>query len=159
MSNDTEQEFLCDGITEEIITALSKVPNLLVIARNPTFTYKGKPVKIQDVSKELNVRYVLEGSVRKADDRVRITAQLIDVEGEHHLWAERYDRELRDIFALQDEITMKVISELPIVQETQKHSYRAARSTSNLEAYLTLMQANYHIYKLNPKDNIRAKQL
>ncbi len=105
ISGDPEQEYFSDGITEEIITALSKVPKMFVIARNSTFTYKGKPVKVQQVSKELGVKYVLEGSVRKAGNRVRITAQLVDAITGHHLWAERYDRDLEDIFALQDEIT------------------------------------------------------
>ena len=97
-------------MTEEIITALSKVPNLFVIARNSTFTYKGKPVKVKQVSEELGVRYVLEGSVRKDGDGYGSAAQLIDALSGHHLWAERYDRDLKDIFALQDEITMKVIT-------------------------------------------------
>ena len=114
MSEDPDQEFFSDGMTEEIITALSKVPNLFVIARNSTFTYKGKPVKVKQVSEELGVRYVLEGSVQKSGDRVRITAQLIDALTGHHLWAERYDRDLKDIFALQDEITMKVITGLQV---------------------------------------------
>jgi adenylate cyclase len=108
ISGDPEQEYFSDGITEEIITALSKIPKMLVIARNSTFTYKGKPVKVQQVGDELGVRYVLEGSVRKAGNRVRITAQLVDADTGHHLWAERYERDLKDIFALQDEITYKI---------------------------------------------------
>ena len=107
MSGDPKQEFFSDGITEDIITALSKAPRLLVIARNSTFTYKGKPVKVKQVSEELGVRYVLEGSVQKSGDRVRITAQLIDALTGHHLWAERYERDLKDLFALQDEVTTK----------------------------------------------------
>jgi adenylate cyclase len=99
ISGDPEQEYFSDGITEEIITALSKIPKMLVIARNSTFTYKGKPVKVQQVGDELGVRYVLEGSVRKAGNRVRITAQLVDADTGHHLWAERYERDLKDIFA------------------------------------------------------------
>ena len=114
MSDDPKQEYFSDGLTEEIISALSKVPKLFVIARNSTFTYKGKPVKVQQVSEELGVRYVLEGSVRKAGDRVRVTAQLIDATTGHHLWSERYDRELKDIFALQDEITMKIITAMQV---------------------------------------------
>ena len=110
MSEDPKQEFLCDGMTEDIITALSKIPRLFVIARNSTFTYKGKPVKVKQVSEELGVRYVLEGSVQRSGDRIRITAQLIDALTGHHLWAERYDRDLKDIFALQDEITMKILT-------------------------------------------------
>ena len=110
MSEDPKQEFFCDGMTEGIITALSKVPRLFVIARNSTFTYKGKPVKVKQVSEELGVRYVLEGSLQKSGDRVRINAQLIDALTGDQLWAERYDDDLKDIFALQDEITMKILT-------------------------------------------------
>jgi adenylate cyclase len=102
MSDDPKQEYFSDGITEEIITALSKTPKLLVIARNSTFSYKGKAVKIKQVAEELGVRYVLEGSVRKTEGKVRITAQLIDAKTGHHLWAERYERDLKDIFDIQD---------------------------------------------------------
>ena len=110
MSKDPDQEFLCDGMTEEIITALSKVPGMFVIARNSTFTYKGKPVKVKQVSEELGVRYVLEGGLQRSGDRVRVTVQLIDALTGNHLWAESYDRDLKDIFALQDEITLKVLT-------------------------------------------------
>jgi TolB-like protein len=112
LSEDPKQEYFSDGLTEEIITALSKVPKVFVIARNSTFSYKGKPVKVNQIAEELGVRYVLEGSVRKAEDRVRITAQLIDAIKGHHLWAERYDRDLKDIFAIQDEITKEIIAAL-----------------------------------------------
>jgi len=115
MSEDPKQEYFSDGITEEIINALSKTPKLFVIARNSTFTYKGKPVKVQQVGRELGVKYVLEGSVRKAGNKVRITAQLVDAKTGNHLWAERYDRELKDIFAIQDEITMKIVTALRII--------------------------------------------
>ena len=114
MSGDPKQEFFSDGITEDIITALSKVPRLFVIARNSTFTYKGKPVKVKQVSEELGVRYVLEGSVQRSGDRIRITAQLIDALTGHHLWAERYDRDLKDLFALQDEITIKILTAIQV---------------------------------------------
>jgi adenylate cyclase len=114
MSGDPDQEYFSDGITEEIISALSKTDKLFVIARNSTFTYKGKPVKVKQVAEELGVRYVLEGSVRKSEDRVRVTAQLIDAIKGHHLWSDRYDRELKDIFAVQDEITMKIITALQV---------------------------------------------
>ena len=114
LSGDPKQEFFSDGITEDIITALSKVPRLFVIARNSTFTYKGKPVKVKQVSEELGVRYVLEGSVQRSGDRVRITAQLIDALTGHHLWAERYERDLKDLFALQDEVTMKILTAMQV---------------------------------------------
>ncbi len=109
ISGDPKEDYLSDGITEQIITALSKTPKMLVIARNSVFTYKGKPVMVQQVSEELGVRYVLEGSVQKSGDRLRVAAQLIDAKTGNHLWSERYDRELKDLFAIQDEITMKII--------------------------------------------------
>ena len=114
MSNDPEQEFFADGMAEDIITALSKVNDLLVVARNSTFTYKGQAVDVKQVSREQGVRYVLEGSVRKAGNRVRINTQLIDATTGHHIWADRYDRDLDDIFAIQDEITREVIVALDV---------------------------------------------
>lgn len=114
MSGDPEQDYFSDGITEDIITALSRISDLFVIARNSSFVYKDKPKRIVDVAGELGVRYVLEGSVRKAGNRVRVTSQLIDANAEHHLWAERYDRDLDDIFAIQDEITHKVTVALQV---------------------------------------------
>ena len=114
MSNDPEQDYFSDGITEDITCDLSKISSLFVIARNSAFTYKGKAVKVQDVSREMGVRYVLEGSVRKADNQVRITAQLIDATTGEHLWSERYDRPLKDIFALQDEIVQKIVTTLKL---------------------------------------------
>ena len=114
MTGDQTQDFFCDGLSESLITALSKVPQLFVIARDSTFSYKGKGVKTSQVSEELGVQYVLEGSVQKAGDRVRVTAQLIDALKGHHLWSERYDRSLKDLFDLQDEITMKILTELRV---------------------------------------------
>lgn len=110
MSDDRNQEYFSDGLTEEIITALSKTPQLFVIASNTTFTYKGRPVKSKQVSEELGVQYVLEGSVRRAGDGIRITAQLIDALKGQHLWSERYDRDLKDLFAVQDDITKRIIT-------------------------------------------------
>ena len=136
MSTDPEQEYFSDGITEEIITALSKTPKMFVIARKSTFSYKGKPVKVNQVAEELGVRYVLEGSVRKAGDRVRITAQLIDALTGRHLWAERYDRDLKDIFAVQDEITMKIINALQVELTEGEHARLWGKGTDNLQAYL-----------------------
>src|SRR4029077_20492425 len=114
MSGDPEQEYLSDGLTEDLITDLSKLSGLFVIARNSVFTYKGKAVKPEQVSRELGVRYVLEGSVRKAGDRVRITAQLVEATTGYHRWAERYDRPLQEIFALQDEIRQKIVMALKV---------------------------------------------
>ncbi len=114
LSGDPEQDYFGDGIAENIITALSKIPDMFVIARNSSFTYKGKPVKVQQVAEELGVRYVLEGSVQRSGDQVRVTAQLIDAVTGHHLWAERYDRQLTDIFALQDDIAQNIVTALEV---------------------------------------------
>lgn len=114
MSTDPEQEYLADGISENIITALSKIPQMFVIARNSAFTFKGRPLKVQEVVGELGVRYVLEGSVQKVGERVRVTAQLIEAISGHHLWAERYDRNLDDLFAMQDEITLNIAVALQV---------------------------------------------
>ncbi len=113
MTGDPKQEYFTDGFTEQIITSLSKIPALFVISRNSSFTYKGKPVKVQKVSKELGVRYVLEGSVQKSSDRIRINVQLIDAISGQHVWAESYDRDLKDIFALQDEVILKIRRRCP----------------------------------------------
>ncbi|GAF92575.1 unnamed protein product, partial [marine sediment metagenome] len=159
MSDDPKQEYFSDGMTEEIITALSKIPKLFVIARHSTFTYKGKPVKVQQVGRELGVRYVLEGSVRKAGDKVRITAQLVDAKTGNHLWAERYDRELKDIFAIQDEITMRIIASLE-VKLTEGGTFRIrAKGTDNLEAYLLCLQASEQKNRLNKDGNLLTQQL
>jgi len=158
MSGDPEQEYFSDGMTEEIITALSKVPRLFVIARNSTFTYKGKPVKVQKVAEDLGVRYVLEGSVRKAGDRVRITAQLIDAITGHHLWAERYDRELKNVFALQDEITMKILTGLQCELTEGEQACVLGKGTENYEAYVKILQGREHIYRMNREGNVLARQ-
>ena len=159
MSRDPEQEFFSDGMTEEIITALSKVPQLFVIARNSTFTYKGKPVKVKQVSEELGVRYVLEGSVQKSGDRVRITAQLIDALSGHHLWAERYDRDLKDIFALQDEITMKVITALQVELTAGEMAGVIAKGTKNIDAFIKYLRAFELANRLTKEGNAQAKKI
>jgi len=159
MSEDTNQEYFSDGLTEEIITALSKVPKLFVIARNSTFTYKGKPVKVQQVSEDLGVRYVLEGSVRKAENRVRITAQLIDAITGHHVWSERYDRELKDIFAIQDDITKNIITEVQVQLTTGEQARPTARGTENLQAYLKCLQGREIFLKITKEDNALARQI
>jgi adenylate cyclase len=141
MSGDPEQEYLSDGISEEIITSLSKIPQMFVFARNSSFTYKGQPVKAQVVSEELGVRYILEGSVRKAGNRVRITAQLVDAVTRHHLWAERYDRDLGNIFALQDEITMKILTALQVELTEGQQARVYGKGTDNFEAYIKFLQA------------------
>jgi TolB-like protein/class 3 adenylate cyclase/cytochrome c-type biogenesis protein CcmH/NrfG len=138
MSNDSEQEYFSDGLTEDLTSALSKLSGLFVISRNTASTYKGKPVKVQEVSKELGVQYVLEGSVRKAEGQVRVTAQLIDALQDHHLWTERYDRPLKDIFALQDEIVRKIVTTLKLQLTLMEQGAPGAlmhKATDNLEAY------------------------
>jgi len=159
MSEDPKQEYFSDGITEEIITGLSKVPRLFVIARNSTFTYKGTAVKVKQVSEELGVRYVLEGSVRKAGDKVRVTAQLIDALMGHHLWAERYDRDLKDIFALQDEITMKIITAVQVELTVGERANVAAKGTKNLEAFMKYMQATENLTRQTKEGNVAGRRL
>jgi adenylate cyclase len=159
MSDDPKQQFFSDGITEEIITALAKVPHLFVIARNSTFAYKGKSVNVQKVSEELGVRYVMEGSVRTVGNRVRITGQLIDALTGHHLWAERYDRALKDIFALQDEITMKVLLALEVKLTEGEQARLYGKGTDNLEAYLKVLQGREHKYRFTKEDNALARQM
>jgi len=140
LSGDPEQEYFSDGIAENIITALSKVGELFVIARNSSFTYKGKPVKVQQVSRELGVRYVLEGSVQKSGDRVRITAQLIDAKNGQHLWAENYDRDFKDIFEIQDEITLNIVSSMRLKLTEGEQARFLEKQTKNLDVYLKLAQ-------------------
>jgi adenylate cyclase len=159
LSGDPEQEYFSDGLTEEIISALSRIPKLFVIARNSTFTYKGKPIKVQQVSEELGVRYVLEGSVKKAGDEIRITAQLIDALTGHHLWAGRYDRNLSDLFAVQDEITKKIITAMQVKLTEGEQARAAAKGTNNLEAYLKYLQAKEYANVLNIESNALARQL
>ncbi|MBW1815753.1 MAG: tetratricopeptide repeat protein [Deltaproteobacteria bacterium] len=159
MSGDPEQEYFSDGITEEIITALSKVPDLFVIARNSSFTYKGKSVWVPTVGRELGVRYVLEGSVRKAGDKVRVTAQLIEANTNRHLWAERYDRDLKDIFAIQDEITLKILKALDIKAIYGEAGRLHGKGTDNLEAYLKMLQARKLALEVNKESNFMARQL
>jgi adenylate cyclase len=141
MSGDPKKDYLSDGITEEIINALSKISDIFVIASNSTFTYKGKSVKVQQVAEEMGVRYVVEGSVQWSGDRVRITAQLVDVTTGYHVFSERYDRELKDVFALQDDITMKIVTAMQVKLTYGEQVRMMAKGTKNLEAYLKLMQA------------------
>jgi len=158
MSGDPTKEYFSDGLTEEIITGLSKIPKLFVIARNSTFTYKGKPVKVQQVSRELGVKYVLEGSVRSAGERVRITAQLIDGMTGQHLWAERYDRQVKDIFAIQDDITMNIMIALQVKLTEGEHARLGPKSIKNLEAYIKALKANKHFFEFNKEGFILARQ-
>src|SRR6266851_659906 len=135
MSSDHDQEYFSDGITDDLITALSRLPGVFVIARSSTFTYKGKAAKVQDIGRELGVAYVLEGSVRKSENELRITAQLVDTTSGNHLWAERYDRPLKDIFALQDEIVQKIVTTLKLQLTLEEQGWVSRKRTDNLEAY------------------------
>jgi adenylate cyclase len=159
MSGDPKQEFFCDGMTEEIITALSKSPDLFVVARNSTFVYKGKAVKIRQVSEELSVRYVMEGSVQREGDRVRVTVQLIDALSGYHVWAERYDRPFREILALQDEITIKIMAALHVRLEARDHARVVGKGAKNLEAYLKAIEARERVYRVTKEDNAIAHKL
>jgi TolB-like protein/Tfp pilus assembly protein PilF len=159
LSDDPQQEYFTDGIVDGIITALSRVPKLFVIASNSTFTYKGKAVKVRQVSKDLGVRYVLEGSVAKVGNTVRINAQLIDAFTGHHLWAQHFDRNLSDIFAVQDEIIKKIITAMQVELTEGEQIKASARGTDNLEAYLKHLQALYKISKFDIENNASAKQL
>jgi len=158
MSGDSSQEYFSDGLTEQIINGLCKVSNLFVIARNSSFAYKGKFVQIKQIAQELGVKYILEGSVQKAGDRVRITAQLIDATTDYHMWSEHYDRDLSDIFTLQDEITMKLISamEVNITAGGQARLWEGV--TSNIQAYDKHMHGNECFFRNNEKDNKQAQQ-
>jgi TolB-like protein/class 3 adenylate cyclase/Flp pilus assembly protein TadD len=135
MSGDPEQEYFSDGLTEDLTSDLSQISSLFVISRNSAFTYKGKAVKLLEVSRELGVRYVVEGSVRKAGDQLRITAQLVDATKDQHLWSERYDRPLTEIFALQDEIRQKIVTALRVKLTAEEHERFQRAPTNNLEAY------------------------
>ena len=160
MSGDPEQEYFSDGITEDIITALSKIKNLLVIARNSTFTYKGKSVDVRQVSREQGVRYVLEGSVRKAGNHIRVTAQLIDAMTGHHIWAERYDRELNDIFAVQDDIVREIVVALDVELNEGEQARIWSSGTANVKAWECVRLGSYNaVYSVNPEVKLQAKAL
>ncbi len=142
LSGDPKQEYISDGMSENIIAALSRIPAMFVIARNSTFTYKGKPVKVQKVAQELGVRYVLEGSVQRAGDRIRITTQLIDALSGHHLWANQYDRDFKDIFALQDDISRNVATALQVRLTAGEQARAWRRETESAEAYELFLRGN-----------------
>ena len=153
LSGDPEQEYFSDGISEEIITALSKIQHLFVIARTSSFKYKGKDIDLRTVGRELGVRYVLEGSVRIAENKVRITAQLIDAQTNNHIWANRFDRDMKDIFTLQDEITIKIINALQVELTEGEHARLWRKGTDDLQAYLKSLRAR-ELYLTSIKENI-----
>jgi adenylate cyclase len=157
MSGDPEQDYIADGFTENIITGLSQIPEIFVIARSSVFTYKGKPVKIKQVSEELGVKYVLEGSIQKSGDRLRVNAQLIDAIKGHHLWAERYDRELKDLFKLQDEITIKILSTLHVKLVTGGDDITWWR-TDSFEAWGHNVKGWNYFDQYTKQDNLKARE-
>jgi len=159
MSEDPKQEFLCDGITEEITTALSKIARLFVISRQSAFSYKGKSVKVKQVSEELGVRYVLEGSVQKSGNRIRINAQLIDALTGRHLWAERYDRDLKDIFAVQDEVTLKILKAMQVkMRGEEAANIQQWKCSENLECYLKWLEAAKYLEQISIEGNNMARR-
>jgi len=158
MSGSPEQEYFCDGITDQIITSLSIIPRLFVIARNSTFVYKGKAVRVQKVAEELGVRYVLEGSVQRSEGRVRILVQLIDAIKGIHLWSERYDRDLKDLFALQDEIAKQIMTALQVKLTEGEYASGVAGTTSNLKALECFWRAEEHFFRWAKEDNAAARQ-
>ncbi len=159
MSGDPEQEYFSDGITEDIITELSRFRSLFVIARNSSFTYKGRAAKVQDIGKELGVQYVVEGSVRKAGNRVRVTAQLVEAASGNHLWAERYDRDLEDIFAVQDEIVQTVVATVAGRLQDVGAEHARRKPTENLAAYDCLLRVYQHVHRFTSADIAPARSL
>jgi len=159
MSGDPKQDFFADGIAEDLITALSKLEQLRVIARNSSFTYKGRMAKVQEIGADLGVNYLVEGSVRKAGNRVRINAQLINCKDGTHLWAERYDRELADIFDVQDDVTRDIVSALAIRLKTGDLRRLRSKEAANLEAYELFLKGRAVLYKHRQEDNKRAIEL
>jgi len=158
MSGDLEQEYFSDGISEDIITGLSKLRWFFVIARNSSFTYKGKSVHMRQIAEELGVGYVVEGSVRKSGDRVRITAQLNDVATGSHIWAERYDRDLADVFAVQDEITESIVAAIE-PQLYAAENFRARRKApGSLDAWDLVMRALSHYWRVTRQDNVSRRR-
>ncbi|HET7884312.1 MAG TPA: adenylate/guanylate cyclase domain-containing protein [Acetobacteraceae bacterium] len=158
MSSDAEQEFFADGIAEDIITELSRSRALFVIARNSSFTYKGRPAPIRDVGRELGVRYVLEGSVRNVRNRVRVTAQLIEATTGGHVWAERYDRELADIFAVQDEITASVSAAIQPALERSERERVVRKPADSLDAWESYHRGMWHFSRVDAAENERARR-
>jgi adenylate cyclase len=159
MSGDVDQEFFADGLTEDIITALSRFREFLVISRNSTFVYKGKAVNVQEVAKALDVHYLVEGSVRKVGNRVRITVQLIDARRDRHIWAERYDRELQDIFAIQDDVTSSIVATLPGRVEAAAYQLINRNPTENMAAYELVLTAKILHHRSRREDNIEAQKI
>lgn len=159
ISGDPEQDYFSDGITEDIIIELSRFPVLSVIARQSSFVFKGEKLGLKEVGQKLGVQYVVEGSVRRAGDRVRVTSQLIEVETENHIWAERYDRELKDIFVVQDDVTRAIVATIAAQLGKTVSESAARKSTTNIRSYEFFLQANRSYYRFNPDDNVTAARL
>jgi TolB-like protein/Tfp pilus assembly protein PilF len=159
MSEDPEQEFFSDGLTEEITTTLSKSPNLFVIARTSTFVYKGKPIRVNEVAEQLGVRYVLEGSVRRSGEKIRISAQLIDATTGHHLWAERFDRGIKDILDVQDEIALKIMKALHLKLQAGQLGSETGRGAKNVDIFLKSIEAREQVLRYSKEGNARARKL
>ena len=159
MSGDPEQEYFSDGLTEDLTTDLSRLSGLFVIARNSAFTYKGKAVKVEEVSRELGVRYVLEGSVQKAHQRVRINTQLVDATTGHHVWTERYDREMKDLFALQDEIVQRIVTTLKLQLAVREQGVLVQKTTDSLEAYDYYLRGLEYSWRFTKEANMQARQM
>ena len=159
MSGDPEQEYFTDGICDDLITDLSRIPDLMVTSRNSAFTYKGKSLKTNKIAEELGVRYILEGSVRKADNRIRITAQLVDTETGHHLWAERYDENIRSIFSLQDKITREIVTALAVTLTDHEQKILVHNETNNIEAYDAYLKGSSLTMRADPDSYAAAVPL
>ncbi len=159
LSGDHDQEYFSDGITEDLITDLSKIPSLFVIARNSAFAYKNQPADVREIGRDLGVQYVLEGSVRKADGRVRINAKLVNATTGGHLWAERYDRELRDIFAIQDEISWEIATALELTLSESEKVTLGQKETEDLLAYDALLRARAYLYTYTKDTNAKARNM
>lgn len=160
LSDNPEHEYLADALTENIINVLSKIPDLFVIARNSTFTYKGKAVKVQQVAEEMGVRYVLEGGIQRSGDRIRVTTQLVGAVKGNQLWSDHYDRNLTDLFAVQDEITVRIVTELQVRFTAGDQARRpSGHGTLNLKAWASAVQGFALFHTLTKEDNARAQQL
>ena len=159
LSGDPEQDYIGDGLTEHIITALSKIPNMVLIARNSTFTYKGRPVKLQEVSRDLGVRHVLEGSVQKSGNQIRVTVQLSDASTGHNAWSDHYDRQLEDFFSVQDDITLNIVVALSVELTEGEQAAVRHRTTQNLQAWGYAVRGYGLIQRYTKEDNARGQEL
>lgn len=159
LSGDPKQDYVSDGLSEDIIAALSRLPSLFVIARNSSFIYKGKPVKVQQVAEELGVRYLLEGSVQRSGEKLRVSAQLIDALSGHHLWSETYDRVVTELFAVKDDITLNIVSSLQVELTEGKRAELSRHDTNNLQAWLLYQEGQGHHFRFTKEDTATAQDI